>query len=275
MSSSPSTSSNRNEFGVPSTASSCPKGKNLESPAPPPPEAAVLTLLNNNNNSIVKIPLDSTSLVHKDRNFLLVGRQASTCDIRITHKSLSRQHAVFYYDDDGQQQQQQHLILVDLGTKSGTFVNQQRIERNTPTILKDGDSIQFGKSQPNLVVEWKQEEGQEKDEQQQQQNDNDKTVIQSQSEDATATVQNDVKSQPELTGRAKRQAEIAAMMASLDDDPTYTKYVPTRQEREQQNQQQQQQHNNNNMQQQQQEKSALLPVLEKYRLPLHESTTPS
>ena len=37
----------------------------------------------------------------------------------------------------------------------------------------------------------------------------------------------EVQDVPVLTGRAAREAEIAKMMASLDDNPTYTKFKPT------------------------------------------------
>jgi len=36
----------------------------------------------------------------------------------------------------------------------------------------------------------------------------------------------EVQDVPVLTGRAAREAEIAKMMASLDDNPTYTKFKP-------------------------------------------------
>jgi hypothetical protein len=36
----------------------------------------------------------------------------------------------------------------------------------------------------------------------------------------------EVQDVPVLTGRAAREAEIAQMMASLDDNPTYTKFKP-------------------------------------------------
>jgi len=140
---------------------------------------------------------------------LLVGRQAATADLRIQHKSISRQHAILYYRDE-------KLCVKDLGGKHGTTINDSKIRSELEVELNDGDRIQFGnvrdsiftvnisRLQSNLVDrdEVKQEEG--------------PTVVKEDPSEPGAG----------LTGRAKREAELAAMMASLDDKPTYQTYQP-------------------------------------------------
>lgn len=146
---------------------------------------------------------------NRNRRYLLVGRQASTADIRIQHGSISRKHAAVYY-------QERSLILKDLGGKHGTTVNDGRLPSNGSTILKDGDHIMFGNVKENtFLVRF--EGG-------------------SHAGDAAASADrtSDICAQHHdqelleragagLSGREKRQAEIAAMMASLDETPVYQK----------------------------------------------------
>mgnify|MGYP003887213031 CR=1 FL=1 len=55
------------------------------------------TSSNNVTTTTTAIEIGKSSQVIPNRNALVVGRQVSSCDIRITHKSLSRQHALLYY----------------------------------------------------------------------------------------------------------------------------------------------------------------------------------
>ncbi len=63
-----------------------------------------------------------------------IGR-ALECDLSILEPALSRKHAELELMDDG-------LVLRDLGSVNGTYVNGERIEE---TKLKDRDLLQFGK----------------------------------------------------------------------------------------------------------------------------------
>jgi hypothetical protein len=212
---------------------------------PPPFSSAVLTLPTTvaeqepqgqtSKSSIIEI--GKSSQVVANRNALVVGRQAATCDIRITHKSLSRQHALFYYyfgrdeekqqqnkEDNGQHQLRPQLYLMDLDTKSGTFVNQVRIAAKTSVALRNGDVIQFGKAPPSFTVQWDIDDDNDKNERdipQQQQ-----SALET-PEEMTPGAEGYRDPFEGLTGRERRQAEIAAMMASLDEAPTYAKYVPS------------------------------------------------
>eukprot|EP00980_Cylindrotheca_fusiformis_P011744 scaffold2794_cov100-Cylindrotheca_fusiformis.AAC.2 len=264
-----------NEFGVPSSATCSPT--NVATGA-----AVVAARLKfNNDDSSKTLLVHESSLVHKTHNFLLLGRQASTCDIRITHKSLSRQHAVLYYydhdieNDNGAYNNHNNnninhkLYVMDLNTKSGTFVNQHRLVSKTPTLLQDGDIIQFGKAQPTFTVDYNNNnnnnnKSSQKKEQQQEEK-TEITAVAKEEQDAPSFLDQ----QSELTGRAKRQAEIAAMMASLEKAPTYTKYELSEQEKLQQ---QQRDKASKQQQEEQQQVFESHPMIDKYRLPFPETS---
>jgi len=228
------------------------------------------------DNDINVIEIGKSSQVISNRNALVVGRQASSCDIRITHKSLSRQHALLYYfncntiipTSSTSTIQRPDLYVFDLKTKTGTFVNQTKINPKIPVQLKNGDTVQFGKARPIFTVRWEEKDSNNDDD------DNNKTSTEEMKRSTTTTITsnsrtserksdrrsgNDKSCQGEecnsdssnsssnkslnlkkettkeeihadqfvgLTGRAKRQAEIAVMMASLEHKPTFTKFVP-------------------------------------------------
>jgi pSer/pThr/pTyr-binding forkhead associated (FHA) protein len=243
--------------------------------------SAVLALPDNDTNTI---EIGKSSQVISNRNALVVGRQASSCDIRITHKSLSRQHALLYYYLNCNSststssaststtstktktiQQRPDLYVFDLETKSGTFLNQKKINSKTPVRLRNGDTVQFGKARPILTVRWEEKESKNDDDDDDDDDDNNNnnnkicdddmrkttkttttsttTTINSEapegeadrhneSENVNLEKETEEKEEEEdqyagLTGRAKRQAEIAAMMSSLEQKPTYTKFVPS------------------------------------------------
>jgi adenylate cyclase len=68
-----------------------------------------------------------------DNPEVIVGRD-ETCDIRIMAKSVSREHCAI-------EQQGEELVVRDLGSSGGTFVEGDRI--NTVTI-KDGLEVNVG-----------------------------------------------------------------------------------------------------------------------------------
>lgn len=53
-------------------------------------------------------------------------------------KGVSRQHAVLEINEDT-------LILMDIGSSNGTFLNGQRLAARQPRLLRDGDEVRFGK----------------------------------------------------------------------------------------------------------------------------------
>ena len=205
----------------------------------------------------LSIPIGpSTRLpTHTHHPFLIVGRQATIADLRIDHKSISRKHAILYYWHGD-------LYLEDLETKKGTKINGQSTTAGRRIRLEPNDTIQFGMALPIFTLLWDKKDREK--EGQQQQNDEIKTddgnlksrdadlhheprkgATEGQCQQSSDTVDEkrtikELTDKPSkqlevgetLSGRAKREAEIAAMMASLDDAPTFTKYVPTKEELE-------------------------------------------
>ncbi len=53
-------------------------------------------------------------------------------------KGVSRQHAILEINEDT-------LILLDIGSANGTYLNGQRLAPNQPRVLRDGDEVRFGK----------------------------------------------------------------------------------------------------------------------------------
>lgn len=224
-----------------------------------PPLAALLKFPPNG-----QLVLGKASSLHINRRCLLVGRQAATCDIRISQKSLSRQHAVLYYtarttksSETATSYIHHQLWLLDLGTKSGTFVNSQRAPSKQPIELQSGDTVQWGKAEPLFTVEW----------------DGGNRQVVPNDAAPSKTVEKDKQEGPILSSREQHQKEIEAMMASLEEAPTYTKYVPeteaaspsTRKNLPAQSAASQSQSNVNRQR----------VLMDKYKLPLSESTEPA
>jgi pSer/pThr/pTyr-binding forkhead associated (FHA) protein len=78
------------------------------------------------------VPLEGGAPIEIVKDLLLVGRKED-CDLRLDHKSISKQHCVLVKTDG--------LLLVrDLGSTNGTRVNGQRIRR---AALLPSDQLQI------------------------------------------------------------------------------------------------------------------------------------
>src|SRR5262245_11663901 len=64
----------------------------------------------------------------------LIGRKGDA-DIVLSNPNVSRHHAKIIVSDEG-------VVLTDLGSTHGTFVNGNKIERQ---LLSDGDQLELGK----------------------------------------------------------------------------------------------------------------------------------
>ncbi|HWP31834.1 MAG TPA: FHA domain-containing protein [Fimbriimonadales bacterium] len=64
----------------------------------------------------------------------LVGREG---DVFLSDGRVSRKHAEIIFENNT-------LILKDLGSTNGTFVNGEKLEPNVPRQLKHGDKVEFG-----------------------------------------------------------------------------------------------------------------------------------
>ena len=67
---------------------------------------------------------------------VLLGRDASRCQLVLEHALVSREHAAFETDSDGR------VVVKDLGSRQGTFVNGVAVTRQE---LCDGDAVGFGR----------------------------------------------------------------------------------------------------------------------------------
>ncbi len=72
---------------------------------------------------------DKTTTVKPDVDFASYGA---------LEKGVSRQHAALEISEDT-------LMLLDVGSSNGTFLNGQRLPPNQPRVLRDGDEVRFGK----------------------------------------------------------------------------------------------------------------------------------
>ena len=70
----------------------------------------------------------------------LVGRSPE-CLLRTRDRRVSSEHASIRWTGEG-------WSLRDLGSRNGTFVNEQRIEVGVPTALAPGDKLGFGRADP-------------------------------------------------------------------------------------------------------------------------------
>jgi len=78
--------------------------------------------------------------------FFLFGRQDDAVDFVLAHPSISRVHAVAQYRNDGA------LLLLDMKSAQGTFVNRKRLEEGIYERLYVGDVIKFGASTRHYIV---------------------------------------------------------------------------------------------------------------------------
>ncbi|MGY8753726.1 MAG: FHA domain-containing protein, partial [Phycisphaerales bacterium] len=67
---------------------------------------------------------------------LLFGR-GSQCDIKLPEATISRQHGRFVSNDEG-------CFLVDLGSRLGTFVNDEQCQKEANTQVTTGDMVRIG-----------------------------------------------------------------------------------------------------------------------------------
>lgn len=211
---------------------------------------------NNNLDELLTIPAcygsnDSLSIsvassIRKSSNgttiqprALIIGRQASSSDIRVDHKSVSRRHTALYYVST--LQDVVDLVIKDLGGKHGTTVNGVRIKKNESVqISVRGESqkehiIQFGNAPLKCRLIFPHVNNHQEGFQQSAVKD-DLTDGESRSDDVVSEVNaininaetgQQAAESSETDTRESREAQIAAMIASFDAAPAYKKYVPT------------------------------------------------
>ncbi len=81
------------------------------------------------------------------RGIYLVGR-SRICQIRPKNRYVSRKHCALIH-------RRHELLIQDLGSKTGTYVNGMKIDPKTAVELSDGDRIRVGKTKFRVAVQGK------------------------------------------------------------------------------------------------------------------------
>lgn len=83
-------------------------------------------------------------VVFRPEQDFVIGRRTATSTVDLDlgqyeqdTKTVSRQHAVIRLEDD-------QMMLYDLGSRNGTFVNEKLVSPDVPNVLHDGDVIRVG-----------------------------------------------------------------------------------------------------------------------------------
>lgn len=114
----------------------------------PAPRVGVTHFMKDSQSVMVQIQGASTPIAITPNKRMVFGRAdgevgPDTPDIDLTpygavDMGVSRRHAAIELNEET-------LILMDIGSRNGTFLNGQRISANQSRILRDGDEVRFGK----------------------------------------------------------------------------------------------------------------------------------
>jgi pSer/pThr/pTyr-binding forkhead associated (FHA) protein len=75
----------------------------------------------------------------------LIGRSES-CQLRPKSESVSRKHCIIVIKDN-------KVLIQDLKSRNGTFVNEKRLPYDKAKVLKAGDELRIGKLSFELIIE--------------------------------------------------------------------------------------------------------------------------
>lgn len=92
------------------------------------------------------VVIEKCLLAARGKEFLVVGR-VPTCDIELEHASVSRLQAVLQFGPDDS------VLLYDLGSAHGTFINKIRAPARTYVELHEADQVRFGASTRVFVLQ--------------------------------------------------------------------------------------------------------------------------
>ena len=99
----------------------------LKAPAPEPPRVHTLRVIGGETVTYASVLPGGT---------VGVGREG--CELQLPHGMVSRVHARVDCNKAGE------LVLTDLGSTNGTFVNKAQLIAHRPYVLNEGDQIGFG-----------------------------------------------------------------------------------------------------------------------------------
>jgi pSer/pThr/pTyr-binding forkhead associated (FHA) protein len=84
-------------------------------------------------------------LIAVNHDKFLIGR-SDECHIRPKSESISRRHCAFIRKEG-------RILLIDLKSRNGTYVNEQKLDPAKAKVLKNGDHIKVGKLEFIAVIE--------------------------------------------------------------------------------------------------------------------------
>jgi hypothetical protein len=101
------------------------------------PNASLVIHIRDASEPLTLKPSEETMMGRAD----LASKSAPTVDLTpfgAQEKGVSRMHAVIKRTDES-------LLLADLGSVNGTYLNGQRLMADHPHVLRDGDEVRLGK----------------------------------------------------------------------------------------------------------------------------------
>ena len=113
------------------------------------------TMLTDHSNVVIHFQHDNTQVKLREQSEIVLGRADDRTrtypDLDLTphgavEGGVSRTHAAIRRSED-------NLLLVDLNSANGTYLNGQKINPDTPLILRDGDEIRLGRLISHIYFE--------------------------------------------------------------------------------------------------------------------------
>ena len=113
------------------------------------------TALSTHSNVVIRFQEDNTHVSLESQAEIVLGRSDDRTltypDLDLTphgaiEHGVSRTHAAIRRSED-------KLLLIDLGSANGTFLNGQKVAPETPRILRDGDEIRLGRLVSHIYFE--------------------------------------------------------------------------------------------------------------------------
>ncbi|SCQ16720.1 fork head domain protein, putative [Plasmodium ovale] len=93
---------------------------------------------------------DPQDIIHiHEKSWHLIGKDELVADIKLTHISISKQHAVIQF-----KKHENKIVpfLIDLNSTNGSYLNHEKIDPNKFYELRECDLLKFGKSGQEFVL---------------------------------------------------------------------------------------------------------------------------
>lgn len=77
-------------------------------------------------------------------DIIWIGR-AVTCDVILPFDTVSKVHAILCHDLEGQ------MVISDVGSRNGTWLNRQRLKDSKRALMRDGDVLRLGSAEARYL----------------------------------------------------------------------------------------------------------------------------